>query len=191
MVEAFASYVRNVWQSTLPTRLVQAILAAGVLELLTWYVTRRIRQAMKRVLMRNRSADATKRVTRRRVLIAVPTLLVRAMFFSLGILIVLRILGFPTGAEIIPIGLAVVVAGLVACRGVLADAAAGYFILYDNVYGVGDRITVADVTGEVAEMSLRFTRLLTADGREICLRNSVIGEVTNHTDAVNENSEKM
>ncbi len=191
MVEAFTSYVRDVWQSTLPTRLVHAILAAAVLELLTWYVTRRIREAMKRVLMRNRPADATKRVTRRRVLIAVPTLLVRGTVFALGILIVLRILGFPTGAEIIPIALAVVLAGLVACRGILADAAAGYFLFYDNVYGMGDRITVADVTGEVTEMSLRFTRLLTSDGREVSLRNSTIGEVTNHSEAMKDANEPI
>lgn len=181
MIETFVSYVQEVWHSTLPTRLLHAVLAAAVLELLTWYTNRRIRDAMKRVVARDRSTDATRRVMRRRMLVAVPTILVRAVFFVLGILIVLRILGFPIGSEIIPVGLAVVAAALVAARGLLADAAAGYFIMYDDVYGPGDRITVGDVTGEVAEMSLRFTRLITADGREIALRNSEIDLVSNHS----------
>lgn len=181
MIETFVSYVQDVWHSTLTTRLLHAVMAAVVLEGLTWYINSRIRAAMKKVASRDRSTDATRRVKRRRMLVAVPTMLVRTTLFGLGILIILRILGFPIGSEIIPVGLALVAAGLVACRGLLADAAAGYFLMYDDVYGPGDRITVGEVTGEVTEMSLRFTRLITSDGREIALRNSQVDQVSNHS----------
>ena len=80
-------------------------------------------------------------------------------------------------------GLVLVVAALVIFRDMLADMAAGYFILYDDLFGVGERISVEQVTGQVMQMGLRRTRLLTNDGREVSLANRALKQVINHSRA--------
>ena len=183
MFEAMGNYIQGVWQSTLPTRLTHAILVAVVFEALILLTKRRLRNAFKRVLAHDLHRDATMRVLRRRVVLGLPLLISETVLITVALLIMLRYLGFEVAAEVLPIGLVLIVAAVVIFRNTLPDMAAGYFILYDDLLSVGDRITVGDVTGEVVQMGLRRTRLLTNDGGEISLANSLLRQVTNHTRA--------
>jgi len=189
VLEAMGNYIQSVWHSTLITRLVHAILVAAVFEVLILLSRSWLRSAFKRVLGRDLHRDATMRVLRRRVVLGVPLVLVQGVLVVTGLLVMLRYLGFQTGAELLPVGTAVVLAGLVAFRNTLADAAAGYFILYDDLFSVGDRITVGDTTGEVVQMGLRATQLLTTDGRHVTLQNRLVRGVTNHTPAKGDSRE--
>ncbi len=189
MLEAMGNYIQAVWHSTLMTRLVHAILAAAVFEALILLSRSWLTKAFKRVLARDLHRDATMRVLRRRVVLGVPLLLRQGILIATGLLVMLRYLGFQTGAELVPVGLALVLIGLVAFRNALADAAAGYLIIYDDLFSVGDRITVGDTTGEVVQMGLRATQLLTPDGRHVTLPNRRVRGVTNHTRAKTEGAQ--
>lgn len=59
------------------------------------------------------------------------------------------------------------------------DVIAGFFIIIDNVFSVGDLVTIGAVTGQVQEMGLRVTRVLDMSGRLYLLPNGDIGTVTN------------
>jgi len=183
LLEAIADYIQGVWHSTLPTRLAHAILVAVVFEVLILLTKRRMRNAFKRALAQDLHRDATMRVLRRRVVLGLPLLISETVLIIVALLIMLRYLGFAVGAEILPIALVLAVAAMVIFRSTLADMAAGYFILYDDLFSVGDRITVGDVTGEVVQMGLRRTVLLTNDRRQISLANGLLRQVTNHTRA--------
>jgi small conductance mechanosensitive channel len=183
VLEAMGDYIQAVWHSTLMTRLVHAILVAVVFEVLILLSRSWLKKAFKRVLARDPSRDATMRVLRRRVVLGVPMALTQAVLVGTGLLVMLRYLGFQVGAEIVPVGLVLVLTGLVAFHNSLADAAAGYLILYDALFGVGDRISLGDTTGEVVQMGLRTTQLLTTDGRHVTLPNRLVRGVTNHTRA--------
>jgi len=183
LFEAMGDYIQGIWQSTLPTRLAHAILVAAVFEGLILLTKRRLRNAFKRVLAQDLHRDATMRVLRRRVVLGLPLLISETVLITVAVLIMLRYLGFQVAAEVLPIGLVLVVAAVVIFRNTLAEMAVGYFILYDDLFSVGDRITVGDVTGEVVQMGLRRTRLLSNDRREISLANSLLRQVTNHTRA--------
>ena len=189
MLEAMGNYIQAVWHSTLMTRLVHAILVAAVFEALIILSRSWLRKAFKRILARDLHRDATMRVLRRRVVLGVPLLLTQGVLMATGLLVMLRYLGFQVGAELVPVGLALVLIGLVAFRNTLADAAAGYLILYDDLFSVGDRVTVGDTTGEVVQMGLRATQLLTTDGRHVTLPNRLVRGVTNHTRAKAQDSE--
>ncbi len=67
----------------------------------------------------------------------------------------------------------------------LRDAVRGYYILYDHLYGPGDRVTIGDLTGVVMDLSLRVTRLRIegGEGREIAISNRLVGNVVNHSRA--------
>ena len=63
-----------------------------------------------------------------------------------------------------------------AAKDTLANFISGVFILMDAPYKVGDVIIIDDVTrGEVTDIGMRSTRLLTADNVEVIVPNAVIG----------------
>lgn len=71
-----------------------------------------------------------------------------------------------------------------AAQAVLGDLIAGFFVLLDQRYRIGDRIELVDerVIGDVMDIGLRTTRLLTMDHRVVIVPNSMIAGrlVINH-----------
>jgi small-conductance mechanosensitive channel len=182
-MESFTAFFGRIWGSALPHRLAWAIGIAVVFELLTWLLSKRLRAAFAGVLQRDLYLDATERVGRRKIILGVPLLLGRSGLFCLGILIIVRYLGFDTGHEIIPLLVTLLaLTGLIFWQP-LRDAAAGYFIAYDNLYNVGEKVTLGDVSGTVTEFTLRRTVLAGQDGREVTLPNSQVSGVVNHSRA--------
>lgn len=72
-----------------------------------------------------------------------------------------------------------------AARDTIADAIAGMIILLDRPFRVGDRIeiTAANTWGDVTDIGLRTTRILTRDNRMVIIPNSLIAknEIINYT----------
>jgi len=181
MLDFLSSYINRVWGSTLPNRLVWAIAVAVIAELLVWLISRRLRRAFQPALQRDVYLDAAERVRRRRVILGLPLILLRAVLYTVALVIILRYLGFNTGAEIVPLLVCLLaLAALIGWR-TLHDVEAGYFIVYDNLYATGDRVTIGEFSGTVTEVGLRYTRLKAADGRELVVANDTITHVTNHT----------
>jgi MscS family membrane protein len=71
-----------------------------------------------------------------------------------------------------------------AAQAVLSDLIAGFFVLLDQRYRIGDRIELVDerVIGDVMDIGLRTTRILTMDHRVVIVPNSMIASrlVINH-----------
>ncbi|HDS44592.1 MAG TPA: mechanosensitive ion channel [Methanomicrobia archaeon] len=73
-----------------------------------------------------------------------------------------------------------------AVKDILADAVSGFFLLTDKHFNIGDEITTQGHRGEIIDVTLRKTRLKTADGTIIVLANGKIdasGWVLHHPDA--------
>lgn len=72
-----------------------------------------------------------------------------------------------------------------AAKEVLADMISGVIIIIDRPYAIGDRIELEDLGtwGDVQDISLRSTRVLTRDNRLVVIPNSLIGKnpVVNHS----------
>jgi MscS family membrane protein len=72
-----------------------------------------------------------------------------------------------------------------AAQDTLADAIAGFIILADRPYRVGDRIEIQGegTWGDVVDIGLRTTRIRTRDNRMVIVPNSLIGksQVINYT----------
>lgn len=181
MLEHFDVYINRVWGSTLPNRLMWAILVAVVFEVLVWLLSKRLRRAYAPLLHRDMLLDATDRVKRRKIMLGLPLLLLRGLLYTVAIAIIVRYLGFNTGAEIVPLLIAFAAVVTVVFWQVLANAAAGYFLVYDDLYATGDRVTIGEHNGVVTDVGLRQTRLRGNDGREIIIANSTIKSVINHT----------
>ena len=177
----FFEFFRRVWLSALPMQLGRAILVAGLFEALVFIASGRLRRALGPALARDVGADNAQRMQRHRIVLGLPTTLLRALLYVVALLIILRIFRFKAENDLYPVLLGVLVLVAIAARGALRDIASGYYIHYDYLYAVGDEITVGGNSGMVSEIGLRLTKLRTRDGQEIVIPNSEVRALVNRT----------
>lgn len=95
------------------------------------------------------------------------------------ILAILEVYGISTKGIITSLGVVGVVAGL-AFQDTLKDILAGFFIIFENKYALGDIITVGDFKGKVISLGLKSTKIQSNTGEIKIISNSNITEVINH-----------
>ena len=114
----------------------------------------------------------------------VVTWTVLVLAYCLAAVLVVQRLGVPLTGFVAPATVAGVALGFGAQR-VVQDVLAGFFMVAERQYGFGDLVRlnvlgVADpVTGTVEEMTLRITRVRTADGEVVTTPNGQIIQVIN------------
>ena len=178
-MQGFLEYVRNVWLGPLPLKLAYAILAAGGFELILLLTNRMIRRAIAPALRQDAAREPSERVRRRRIVQGAPLAINRAIWYTIALLMIVRIFGLRIGAEVLPVLGFAAVAALVIGKNALRDCLSGWLINWENLYVPGDRVTIGEHRGTVTDLSLRTTTIRTRDGRELILRNSQVELVSN------------
>ena len=109
-----------------------------------------------------------------------------ALVYFFAAMMILNRLGIPLTTLVAPATVAGVALGFGAQR-VVQDVLAGFFIISENQYGIGDLVEIAQpgsrtgVTGTVEAVSLRTTQLRTATGELVILPNGEARQVTNRS----------
>jgi len=93
---------------------------------------------------------------------------------------ILDALGLNIGALLAGAGVAGMAIGFGAQR-LVRDVITGFFILMEDQYSVGDRVTIGAFSGEVLEIGMRITRLRDDSGKLVILANGDIASVINHS----------
>jgi MscS family membrane protein len=108
----------------------------------------------------------------------------RALLLVISLVVLLSYFGANTTAFAAALALAGLAISL-AAQDTVADAIAGFIILVDRPFRIGDRIEIQGegTWGDVVEIGLRTTRIRTRDNRMVIVPNSLIGQsqVTNYT----------
>lgn len=106
---------------------------------------------------------------------------VTLVFGAIGLIVVLEHFGVDIGALLVSLGVGSLAVAL-AAQETLANMIAGFVILIDRPFRVGDRVEVQGVTGDVREIGFRSTKILNFDGNLVVIPNSVIikANVVNH-----------
>lgn len=99
------------------------------------------------------------------------------LFFVFGVLF-LKALGFDIMPFITTAGVIGLAIGFGAQK-LVKDVISGFFIIIDNIFVVGDTVTIGTTTGTVCELGMRVTRIQDAGGREYIISNGDIATVTN------------
>lgn len=103
----------------------------------------------------------------------------------IALIVVLSHFGVDVTALVTTLGIGSLAIAL-AAQATLADIIAGFAIIADQPFSVGDRIEILelDTWGDVTDIGLRSTRIRTRDNRMVVVPNSVIGKslVVNHSD---------
>ena len=102
------------------------------------------------------------------------------VFVAIGVLTVAVVVGIPI-TPLLAVGSAVGVAVGFGAQDLVKDIIAGFFILAEDQYHIGDVIRVADVAGAVEDIRLRVTVLRDLDGYVHYVPNGQIQVTTNLT----------
>lgn len=105
---------------------------------------------------------------------------IRWLIAIAGILIALSIWGVDTTTLVAGLGIMTLIIGLGA-QSLVADILAGFFIVFEEEFEVGDIITIDGWRGVVQEVGMRSTKLIDAGGNIKIIRNSNIGSLINQT----------
>lgn len=93
---------------------------------------------------------------------------------------ILEVYNISTKGIITSLGVAGLVAGL-AFQDTLKDLLAGFSIIFENAYAVGDTITVGNFKGKVISLGLKTTKIQAINGDIEIISNSNITSVINHS----------
>lgn len=96
-------------------------------------------------------------------------------------LMVLNTLGVDTMEIVAGLGILTLIIGLGA-EELVADILAGIFIVFEQLYDVGDIIVVDEFRGVVKEVGIRTTQIEDIGGNVLVVRNSEIGSFINMTE---------
>jgi small-conductance mechanosensitive channel len=111
--------------------------------------------------------------------------LANALVTIIVIIVFLGRFGIEPSALVTTLGIGTLAVAL-AAQEALSDIISGFIIMIDQPFSIGDRVEILDIDtwGDVTEIGLRSTRVLTRDNRLVAIPNSVIGKglVVNYSD---------
>ncbi len=103
---------------------------------------------------------------------------------ALGLVTALAVAGFPIATLLTGFGI-VGAALAIALRDIIANLAAGLFLLVRRPFRIGDVIVIGGTEGRVTDLTIRNTVMESADGRMVFLPNStVLNSVVTNSSAV-------
>ena len=140
------------------------VVAVGIIVLVTWLggrLRRRLRQIYPNRLEKNSAA------------IALVDNLFRIFVVIIGIVLALGIVGVPTSSLVTWVG--VIVAALsLSLQSIIQNLVAGFYLLIEQPFAIGDRITVNTQTGTVQSVALRITVMRNARKEMVMVPNYVV-----------------
>lgn len=148
--------------------------------LASWLAVRLGKKIIKKVfLIRMRSPLNHSERRQRTIARLLQSVISYVVYFSaiIGILssLNIKVAGLLAGAGIV--GLAI---GFGA-QSLVKDVITGFFIIFEDQFGVGDYIKINAAEGTVVEIGLRTTKINGATGEQFIIPNGAIGEVVNYS----------
>jgi small conductance mechanosensitive channel len=144
-------------------------LAVGFAVFLAFYLAWRILMLITRRTLRKSRLDETT--------YSFVETAVKYTILTIGLVSALDSVGVNTGALLASLGIVGVTIGF-AARDSLSNFISGIIIFIDRPFVIGDLVEIEDKYGRVSEITLRSTRVVTADGRMLAVPNT---EIVNKT----------
>ncbi|MGG2083918.1 mechanosensitive ion channel family protein [Lysinibacillus pakistanensis] len=159
---------------------VDATIDIMIILIVSWIAVRLGKKFIKKVfLIRIRSPLNHSERRQRTISRLLQSIISYAVYFSAIIAILsrldIKIAGLLAGAGIV--GLAI---GFGA-QSLVKDVITGFFIIFEDQFGVGDYIKINGAEGTVVEIGLRTTKINGGTGEQFIIPNGSIGEVVNYS----------
>ncbi|HYE11870.1 MAG TPA: mechanosensitive ion channel family protein, partial [Patescibacteria group bacterium] len=106
--------------------------------------------------------------------------IVKYTVYIIMIISVLNVFEIPTAPLLATAGLGGLAIGFGA-QSLVRDVFTGFFILFEDQYGVGDYVTIGSMTGTVEDIGLRITKIRSFNGDLHIIPNGEVKTVTNQS----------
>ncbi len=106
--------------------------------------------------------------------------IIKYFIVLVALMMILEVYGIDTKSLVASLGVVSLVAGL-ALQDLLKDIIAGFSILLEDQYSVGDVVTITGFTGTVISLGLKTTKVKAYTGEVKMISNRNISEVVNHS----------
>lgn len=150
----------------------------GLVLVATWAISRYGHQAVDRVLER-RGPDSERRQRINTLWIVIRRILLIALWL-IGVLMVMSVWEISI-TPLLAVGTVVGLALGFGAQSLVKDLIAGFFILVENQFSIGDVVAIAGTSGTVEDIQLRVTVLRDLDGKTHYVPNGSIEVATNYT----------
>lgn len=184
MMEKNKKLMEKYWDKLTSEDLWEKVIDASIeillILLVSWIAVRLGKKFIKKVfLIRMRSPLSHSERRQRTISRLLQSVISYVVYFSaiIGILssLNIKVAGLLAGAGIV--GLAI---GFGA-QSLVKDVITGFFIIFEDQFGVGDYIKINAAEGTVVEIGLRTTKINGATGEQFIIPNGAIGEVVNYS----------
>lgn len=116
----------------------------------------------------------------RQTLVPVAASLLRYLIYFMAVVMSLREAGLDPTPLLAGAGVAGIAVGLGA-QSFVGDIVAGFFILFENLFLVGDLVEIGEVKGKVEEIGVRVTKIRDEEGILHILPNSEVRKISSHS----------
>lgn len=157
----------------LSKKVIEPIIIISITSLVYLIINRFVKNILN---LRLKNIDEKKNKT----LIMLITNLIKYFLVFIAIIMILNVYGVNTAAFITSLGVVGVVAGL-ALQDILKDLFAGFSIILENQYALGDTVTINNFKGEVIGLGIKTTKLRSFTGEVCFISNRNVGDVINHS----------
>lgn len=162
----------TLWAEKIGGNLLLAIIIFIVSLVIVRIGTRVIRHSMKlRITMTDRRRDT---------LASLLTHILKYTVYFIMVLTILPLFGINIAALLAGAGVAGLAIGFGA-QSLVTDFFSGFFILFEDQYGIGDWVVINSVTGKIVLVGPRITAIQVWTGEIVYFRNGTISAVTNYS----------
>jgi moderate conductance mechanosensitive channel len=157
-----------------------AIIKIIIILVLASVVTRIASKAIRNFFKMKARVPGKVNEGREQTLIKLCENIVYYVIYFIAIVTILGLFGIQLGPILASAGVLGLAIGFGA-QGLVKDVVTGFFILFENQYGVGDKVRMNGIEGIVEELGLRTTKVKGDNGEYFYLSNSSITQVANLT----------
>jgi small-conductance mechanosensitive channel len=159
-----------------PVRILGVVAGA----LMLWWLFALVGHRSLRRLARGEGPEAAERLKRVETVWVALRRLAALVIFVLALLTVMAIAGISL-TPLLAVGSAVALAVGFGAQNFVKDVIAGFFIIVEGQYRIGDVVRIADIAGKVEEIRLRVTVLRDLDANVHYIPNGEISVASNFT----------
>jgi small-conductance mechanosensitive channel len=164
-------------------RAVYIIFIAIAIELIAWWLGRMIEKAVTPYIAIDAGRPAAWRVRRRTTLRQSPKWMLRAVLYTIGMILIFDVFGVPVLPLSLAVGAVVVIMGA-GIAPIFRDLVQGYVLLAEDAIAPGDAVEINGHVGTVEKLTLRGVWLRGHNGRLHLLSNRAVSDVAIYRRAV-------
>lgn len=176
-------FVLKIWSFTTDVAAPKAWAIAKILIFffgVRYIANRLIRQVLKSVAARGAEEDAVAGAGRIRTLGGlIRSIVFYVLIFIAGVM-TLRVFDIDPAPVLTTAGVLGLAVGFGAQK-LVRDIISGFFVVLEDHYHVGERVTIGAITGEVVDLGMRVTKLRDDTGKLVIIANGDINQVINHS----------